>query len=355
MEVEEQRRRYDALLGMLHAEESARLKAEEKAAAAAHDAAERVAAAEAAAADAARSSVEAKARVRAMEDGTDYAEIFARYEMDIDNLDRECARLREEAFLAHVAVQGDVDTGGDEASRVLNASADVQRRVGALKRALRKSEERVDELERTLSELRRRERLMDLHSRQHDDQIRRLQAHERQIVALRAELQRSQLSAARSEARREECQRDAALARARESGLREDNAQLAAEVERRGRKMRAYENRVDELERARVGRPGGTKATINSAEAFATRGDYDAIQSELELRDIASQLRRAVPPGASARADRLFDALYGELDTLLRRAGGGDEVGREGGAAGYAGSDGGRREPWRDYLDPRAT
>ena len=355
LEVEEQRRRYDALLGMLHAEESARLKAEEKAAAAAHDAAERVAAAEAAAADAARSSVEAKARVRAMEDGTDYAEIFARYEMDIDNLDRECARLREEAFLAHVAVQGDVDTGGDEASRVLNASADVQRRVGALKRALRKSEERVDELERTLSELRRRERLMDLHSRQHDDQIRRLQAHERQIVALRAELQRSQLSAARSEARREECQRDAALARARESGLREDNAQLAAEVERRGRKMRAYENRVDELESARVGRPGGTKATINSAEAFATRGDYDAIQSELELRDIASQLRRAVPPGASARADRLFDALYGELDTLLRRAGGGDEVGREGGAAGYAGSDGGRREPWRDYLDPRAT
>ncbi len=354
LEVEEQRRRYDALLGMLHAEESARLKAEEKAAAAAHDAAERVAAAEAAAADAARSSVEAKARVRAMEDGTDYAEIFARYEMDIDNLDRECARLREEAFLAHVAVQGDVDTGGDEASRVLNASADVQRRVGALKRALRKSEERVDELERTLSELRRRERLMDLHSRQHDDQIRRLQAHERQIVGLRAELQRSQLSAARSEARREECQRDAALARARESGLREDNAQLAAEVERRGRKMRAYENRVDELERARVGRPGGTKATINSAEAFATRGDYDAMQSELELRDIASQLRRAVPPGASARADRLFDALYGELDTLLRRVGG-DEGGGEGGAEGYAESDGGRREPWRDYLDPRAT
>ena len=355
LEVEEQRRRYDALLGMLHAEESARLKAEEKAAAVAHDAAERVAAAEAAAADAARSSVEAKARVRAMEDGTDYAEIFARYEMDIDNLDRECARLREEAFLAHVAVQGDVDTGGDEASRVLNASADVQRRVGALKRALRKSEERVDELERTLSELRRRERLMDLHSRQHDDQIRRLQAHERQIVALRAELQRSQLSAARSEARREESQRDAALARARESGLREDNAQLAAEVERRGRKMRAYENRVDELEQGRrVGRPGGTKTTINSAASdFATRGDYDAIQSELELRDVASQLRRAVPPGASARADRLFDALYGELDTLLRGTRG--DEGNLGGAEGYAGTDGGRREPWRDYLDPRAS
>ena len=355
LEVEEQRRRYDALLGMLHAEESARLKAEEKAAAVAHDAAERVAAAEAAAADAARSSVEAKARVRAMEDGTDYAEIFARYEMDIDALDRECARLREEAFLAHVATQGDVDTGGDEASRVLNASADVQRRVGALKRALRKSEERVDELERTLSELRRRERLMDLHSRQHDDQIRRLQAHERQIVALRAELQRSQLSAARSEARREECQRDAALARARESGLREDNAQLAAEVERRGRKMRAYENRVDELEQARrVGRPGGTKTTINSAASdFATRGDYDAMQSELELRDVASQLRRAVPPGASARADRLFDALYGELDTLLRGTRG--DEGNLGGAEGYAGTDGGRREPWRDYLDPRAS
>jgi len=355
LEVEEQRRRYDALLGMLHAEESARLKAEEKAAAVAHDAAERVAAAEAAAADAARSSVEAKARVRAMEDGTDYAEIFARYEMDIDALDRECARLREEAFLAHVATQGDVNTGGDEASRVLNASADVQRRVGALKRALRKSEERVDELERTLSELRRRERLMDLHSRQHDDQIRRLQAHERQIVALRAELQRSQLSAARSEARREESQRDAALARARESGLREDNAQLAAEVERRGRKMRAYENRVDELEQARrVGRPGGTKTTINSAVSdFATRGDYDAIQSELELRDVASQLRRAVPPGASARADRLFDALYGELDTLLRGTRG--DEGNLGGAEGYAGTDGGRREPWRDYLDPRAS
>ena len=92
--------------------------------------------------------------------------------------------------------------------------------------------------------------------------------------------------------------------------------------------MRAYENRVDELEAGRVGRPGGTKATVNSSD-FATRGDYDAIQSELELRDIASQLRRAVPPGASSRADRLFDALYGELDTLLTRVdAGGDGWGR---------------------------
>ena len=356
LEVEEQRRRYDALLGMLHAEEGARLRAEERAASTAHDAAERVATAEASAQDAKRVAVEAKARVRALEDGTDFAEVFARYEMDVDALDRECARLREEAFLAHMAVQGDVDTPGphtesseSESSRVINNNADVQRRMGALKRALRKSEEKVDELEQTVGEFRRRERLMDLHSRQHDDQLRRLQAHERQIVALRAELQRSQLSAARSEARREEAQRDAALARARESGLREDSTQLAAEVERRGRKMRAYENRVDELEAGRVGRPGGTKATVNSSD-FATRGDYDAIQSELELRDIASQLRRAVPPGASSRADRLFDALYGELDTLLTRV----DAGGDDGGGGYAGMHGSEREqPWRDYVDPR--
>ena len=64
LEVEEQLRRYDALLGMLHAEEGARLRAEERAASTAHDAAERVATAEASAQDAKRVAVEAKARVR---------------------------------------------------------------------------------------------------------------------------------------------------------------------------------------------------------------------------------------------------------------------------------------------------
>ena len=48
----------------------------------------------------------------------------------------------------------------------------------------------------------------------------------------------------------------------------------------------------------RVGGPGGTKTTINSAASdFATRGDYDAMQSELELRGVKPRLRRAVPPG----------------------------------------------------------
>ena len=114
MEVEEQRRRYDALLGMLHAEESARLKAEEKAAAVARDAT-------ASAWRPPRLPWTRTPRARAWRRGRlasapwrtapITAEIFARYEMDIDNLDQQCARLREEAFLAHVATQEDIGYG----------------------------------------------------------------------------------------------------------------------------------------------------------------------------------------------------------------------------------------------------
>ena len=101
-DLEETRRRYDALLGVLASERRRREKAEQLAIDCASDATERLVAADAEVASANALAASWRARVKAMEAGCEYAELFARYERDVDALERECERLRGECVESEI-------------------------------------------------------------------------------------------------------------------------------------------------------------------------------------------------------------------------------------------------------------
>ena len=355
-EVEESRRRYDALLGMLRAEETTRAGVESRAHAAVADANERVVAAEAAAADAKAAATTAKARLRAVESASDFADVFERYDADATALRRECARLREECVDAHVAAaltssaiaemlsngggggeggdvgegleeyfrdggESDDDDGGDgdaearRGARVVAANADVQRRVGFLKKSLRRAESERRKLEEEFLEIRKRERAFHVHKRGREDQIARLrraetrEAHaEREASKLRAEID----AAARrvAEAERVAAERVASCAR-----KDDENDALREDLKKRNARIRQLEQREQEVKLLRnSGRFDSALRSDHHLRGSAGGSGGGPADDALRATD---ELRRSLPAGSSSRMDGLFDRLTREIEASL--------------------------------------
>ena len=355
-EVEESRRRYDALLGMLRAEETTRADVESRAHAAVADANERVVAAEAAAADAKAAATTAKARLRAVESASDFADVFERYDADATALRRECARLREECVDAHVAAaltssaiaemlsngggggeggdvgegleeyfrdggESDDDDGGDgdaearRGARVVAANADVQRRVGFLKKSLRRAESERRKLEEEFLEIRKRERAFHVHKRGREDQIARLrraetrEAHaEREASKLRAEID----AAARrvAEAERVAAERVASCAR-----KDDENDALREDLKKRNARIRQLEQREQEVKLLRnSGRFDSALRSDHHLRGSAGGSGGGPADDALRATD---ELRRSLPAGSSSRMDGLFDRLTREIEASL--------------------------------------
>ena len=339
--LEESRRRHDALLASFHAETAAREASERRATEACADAEERAVAAEASAEDARAHAAEWRARLRAFESGSEHASLFERYERDVAALERECERARREWIDAemlsatststservHVA-DADEDAylaakgvGAEAGMAAVLASRDVQRRLDRLARALRTSEERLEHSRAECAELRRRERLMELHKRAHDDHARRLRDSETRARADETEIRRLRLAAAEADARRVEADRDAADSRLAVEDVERQLDECRAEAHRK-------EAKIHELEAAALERRRGAfEARSEDATRRANERTKAGARALVDVPGLpaflraAAELRDATPGVASPGFERAWTALASEIEASLERMG----------------------------------
>ena len=120
-----------------------------------------------------------KSKCRQLESETTFAEVFDKYEHEIDDLATQCKRYREEAMKLKAALANATSTRGGGSGGVDEEEDDA--RIAQLRKLLRKAGQDIEKHLDTIEELRKQNRHYEFHKKGHEEAYKRISSIQKQL------------------------------------------------------------------------------------------------------------------------------------------------------------------------------